>query len=176
MFLKLKKIVIFILYISIIGVADLLSTKTLSLPLGVITTWGTVSFSLVFTIRDILHEQGLKLVYLGIIISSFFGIFLSLFLSVPFQIIFASTITLILSELTDTYIFEKLKSHRWFKRSIFSNLISIPVDSILFNIIAFSGIFNSILIIQLILSQILIKYIIASFTSLLINYTYKNVR
>ena len=60
----------------------------------------------------------------------------SLFLEVPWRIILASFIAIILSETADTEIYQKLLQRSWFQRVLGSNLVSIPLDSLLFNIIA----------------------------------------
>ena len=66
----------------------------------------------------------------------------SLFLEVPWRIILASFFAIVLSETADTEIYHRLLQRSWFQRVLGSNLVSIPLDSVLFNVIAFAGVFE----------------------------------
>ena len=63
-----------------------------------------------------------------------------------------------LSETADTEIYQKLIKRSWMERVIGSNLVSIPLDSILFNIIAFYGVFAYGMLIAIIFGEIVAKF------------------
>jgi uncharacterized PurR-regulated membrane protein YhhQ (DUF165 family) len=82
----------------------------------------------------------------------------SLFLGVEWRIITASFIAIVLSETADTEIYHKLLARPWFQRVIGSNLISIPLDSLLFNVIAFAGVFAPGMLVAIIFGEIVAKF------------------
>jgi uncharacterized PurR-regulated membrane protein YhhQ (DUF165 family) len=81
----------------------------------------------------------------------------SLFLAVPWRIILASFIAIVLSETADTEVYHKLLQRSWFQRVLGSNLVSIPLDSILFNVIAFAGVFEPGMMVAIIFGEIVVK-------------------
>jgi hypothetical protein len=82
----------------------------------------------------------------------------SLFLGVDWRIIAASFIAIVLSETVDTEVYQKLLQRPWMQRVIGSNLVSIPLDSILFNLIAFAGVFNPGMLTAIIFGEIVAKF------------------
>jgi hypothetical protein len=82
----------------------------------------------------------------------------SLFLAVPWRIILASFIAIVLSETADTEVYHKLLQRSWFQRVLGSNLVSIPLDSILFNVIAFAGVFEPGMMVAIIFGEIVVKF------------------
>ena len=57
------------------------------------------------------------------------------------RIFLASFLAIILAETADTEIYHKLRDRSWAVRVLSSNVVSVPLDSITFNVIAFAGIF-----------------------------------
>jgi queuosine precursor transporter len=159
---------IFIAYILVIVLADFTANNVINLPFGLATTVGTLIFGVIFTLRDLLHSQGVKRVYLAIAIGSIFGLLVNYITGTPTQIILASIIALAIGETADTQAFQNFKSNNWLLRSLFSNSISVPVDSILFNLIAFWATENQGLIGSFILTDLILKYIIAGILALVI--------
>ena len=85
------------------------------------------------------------------------------------RIVIASIIAELISELVDTEVYQWWTSGigkrkpQWM-RVIISNSISIPIDSIIFPLIAFSGVLPFSALIIMFLSNILVKAIITAFT------------
>jgi uncharacterized integral membrane protein (TIGR00697 family) len=85
--------------------------------------------------------------------------------SLQLRIVLGSIITMVIAELIDTYVY-----HLWttgigrnrpqWSRVFVSNSISIPVDSILFPIIAFSGIISATAMTEMFYTNIVVKAII----------------
>ena len=85
--------------------------------------------------------------------------------AIQIKIVIASILAQIFSELADTYTYEYWtlgigKGKPQWTRVVISNAISIPVDSVLFPLIAFSGIVNAAGITQMIWTGIAMKAII----------------
>jgi hypothetical protein len=81
----------------------------------------------------------------------------SLFLGVPWRIILASFIAIVLSETADTEVYQRLLGRPWLQRVAGSNAVSIPLDSMIFNAIAFAGVFAPLMLVQIIFGEIVVK-------------------
>jgi hypothetical protein len=73
------------------------------------------------------------------------------------RVFLASTLAIIIAESTDTEVYHRFLHQRWILRVLRSNAVSIPVDSILFNLIAFAGVFSNLLLVQIIFGEIVVK-------------------
>jgi queuosine precursor transporter len=104
-----------------------------------ILTWGTLMFGIVFFLRDVLHKYGRNTVYISIIASLILASLYNIWTGTPMQIIYASGIALLIGEIVDTELFESIRTNNWASKAMRSNLVSVPLDSILFNVIAFYG-------------------------------------
>ncbi|MDZ7581958.1 MAG: VUT family protein [Deltaproteobacteria bacterium] len=146
------------LYIVAVLVANYTATWFIPLPVFGLVSVGTLVFGITFTQRDRVHRFGRKCVYLMILIAAVGMVFESLFLGVAWRIIAASFIAIVLSETVDTEVYQKLLHRTWMQRVIGSNLVSIPLDSILFNLIAFAGVFKPGMLTAIIFGEITAKF------------------
>jgi len=146
------------IYIIAVLIANYTATWFIPLPIFGMVSVGTLVFGITFTQRDRVHRYGRKSVYLMILIAAVGMALESLFLEVEWRIISASFIAIVLSETADTEIYQKLIKKSWMKRVIGSNLVSIPLDSILFNVIAFYGVFAPGMLIAIIFGEIVAKF------------------
>lgn len=114
-------------------------TATWFVSFGFFTTAvGTFFFGATFTLRDYIHTHyGKPTVINVILLTVALSVLQSVFLDVPVRVIIASAVAMILAELTDTQIFHMLRKRSWFMRVVSSNAVSVPVDTLLFNAIAF---------------------------------------
>ncbi len=147
-----------IIYIAAVLVANYTATWFIPLPIFGMVSVGTLVFGITFTQRDRVHRYGRKAVYLMIFIAAVGMVFESLFLDVPWRIITASFIAIILSETADTEVYHRLLRRPWMQRVIGSNLVSIPLDSVLFNVIAFAGVFEPGMLVAIIFGEIVAKF------------------
>ena len=85
----------------------------------------------------------------------------SIYWKIDSRIIIASFTSIIISEVTDTEIYHKLLHEKWIYRVTKSNAVSVPIDSTMFNLIAFIGVFSNLQIVGLIFGEIVVKYIIS---------------
>lgn len=120
---------------------------------------GTLIFGAVFTLRDRMHRNGRRYVYTVIALTAFFLVLESLFLSVEARIIAASLIAILASEAADTEVYQRLLHRNWYARVATSNAVSIPLDSIIFNLIAFAGVFAWPMLISIVTGEIIVKAI-----------------
>jgi len=146
-----------LIYIAAVLVANFTATWFIPLPLFGMLSIGTLVFGVTFTQRDRVHQYGRKRVYLMIMIAALGMVLESLFLQVPWRIIAASLIAIMISETADTEIYHKLLRRTWFQRVLGSNMVSIPLDSTLFNVIAFAGVFEPGMITAVIFGEIVVK-------------------
>jgi len=166
--------------------ADIGSLKIISL-FGFVIDGGTFIYPITFTLRDLIHKQfGKKVAQNVILLAGAINIFMVLFfqflialpgdpsgfanaefaivLGTVWRITLASIIAEVVSELIDTeayhfFITKITKKHQW-GRVLFSNAISVPVDSLVFGMIAFAGSMPMAVVWSIILSNIIVKGII----------------
>lgn len=151
-----------IIYIVAVLLANYTATWFIPLPLFGQVAVGTLIFGVTFDQRDRLHHyRGRKAVYLTIGITAFLTTLESLFLAVPSRVILASIVAILLAEAADTEIYQKLLERPWIERVARTNAISIPLDSLIFNSIAFAGVFPLIELISIIFGEIVVKAIVS---------------
>lgn len=146
------------IYIIAVLAANYTATWFVPLPVFGLVSVGTLVFGITFTQRDRVHRHGRKMVYWMIFLAALGMVLESIFLRVEWRIIAASFIAILLSESADTEIYHKLLQRSWMKRVIGSNLVSIPLDSLLFNIIAFAGVFKPTLLVAIIFGEVVTKF------------------
>lgn len=147
-----------IIYIAAVLIANYTATWFIPLPIFGQVAVGTFVFGITFTQRDIMHQEGnRKLVYKAILIAALLSSIMSVVLAVPFRIILASFTAIILAEAADTEIYQKIWHQSWIIKVISSNAVSIPLDSLLFNLIAFAGEFSTLELTGIIWGEIVVK-------------------
>jgi uncharacterized PurR-regulated membrane protein YhhQ (DUF165 family) len=147
-----------IIYVLAVLVANYTATWFIPLPIFGLVSVGTLVFGITFTQRDRVHRYGRKPVYLMILVAAVGMVLESAFLGVEWRIITASFIAIVISESADTEVYQKLLKRPWLQRVIGSNLISIPLDSLLFNVIAFAGVFRPGMLVAIIFGEIVAKF------------------
>lgn len=153
-----------LIYVLAVLIANYTTTPEwfIALPLYGTVPLGTFVFGLTFTQRDRLHKYGRKLVYRVIAIAAFANVIMSSALDVPIRIIIASFVAIILAETADTEVYQRLLRKSWMVRVTGSNAVSVPLDSLLFNVIAFAGDLPASTIASLVFGDIVIKFAIGA--------------
>jgi hypothetical protein len=100
---------------------------------------GTLFFGMIFTQRDRIHQFSRNYAYLAIALAVVANVMAAWYLQTPWRFIAVSFLALSLSELTDTEVYQRFIKRNWWTRVATSNAISIPVDSIIFTVLAFLG-------------------------------------
>jgi uncharacterized PurR-regulated membrane protein YhhQ (DUF165 family) len=156
-----------VIYIAAVLVANLTATWFLPLPIFGQVAVGTFVFGFTFTQRDRMHRHGRRFVYTVIFLAAFLSAMLSVFGQVPPRIILASVIAIVLSETVDTEIYQRLLAKSWWHRVLSSNAVSIPLDSIFFNLVAFLGVagFPASFLVSLIVGEIVVKFAVGALTA-----------
>ncbi|MBS1175298.1 MAG: hypothetical protein H6R05_1429 [Burkholderiaceae bacterium] len=188
------------LYVCAILFANLTLNNFIPLPVFGLLSVGTLFFGAVFTLRDRLHNFGLKAVYraiaLALLVNAYVGWLmmssqpnwlqslilnsgLSNWLPVQatedrFRFIVASFIAILISELTDTMVFQKLMQKSWLTRALSSNAISIPLDTILFTLMAFYGSLSWNEMSQIIFADLIFKALISTLIAFAIYFGFKS--
>jgi hypothetical protein len=175
------------LYVAFQIFANVLSIKIVALPvLGWAVDGGTIIYPLTFTLRDFVHKtwgktNARQVVIIAGLLNGVMAILFYLIgkmtpdpswqqqaayeqiLMPVSRIVIASIIAQIISELIDTEIFSLIYKKINDTSAVFlSNLISLLFDSVIFSFIAFLGVLPLTTVLQIVLSNILIKFIISS--------------
>jgi len=172
-----------VLYVAAQMMSDIASLRIVMIA-GYSIDAGTFIYPLTFTLRDMVHKvAGIKAARMLILAAAGINLVMALMfrvvalmppdlsigpqeefglvLSPIWRIVAASIIAEVMSELIDTegYKFwvEKVTQKFHWARVLFSNLISIPVDSFLFSFLAFWGIFPAAVVISIFVSNMIIK-------------------
>ncbi|MBW7889055.1 MAG: VUT family protein [Bacteroidetes bacterium] len=127
----------------------------------------TFIFGITFTMRDRVHHKlGRRKVYIMIAVAALANLVITILGAVMWRIILASFISIILAETADTEIYQKNISETWAMRVLKSNSVSIPLDSVLFNSIAFLGVFPFTEVLSIIFGEIVFKGIVSGIMAL----------
>ncbi len=152
-----------IIYIIAVLAANYTATWFIPLPIFGQVAVGTLIFGVTFDQRDRLHHyHGRKVVYLTIGITALLNILESALLEISPRIIVASLTAIALSEATDTEIYQTYLNRPWLERVARSNVISIPMDTLLFNCIAFLGVFAPLMLVSIMVGEIIVKFGVSS--------------
>lgn len=163
---------------------------------GVLVSCGTIIFGITFTQRDIMHRHGKAFVYKIIIFGALLN--LAMLVSYRYtwghfvvayfdarewswlaesarmlqdsgwRVFIASFVAMLMAESADTEIFHYYRQKSWWGRVFRSNAVSIPVDSVVFNLIAFAGspFFPVWVLVKVIFGEILAKYVVGALYAL----------
>lgn len=151
------------LYALSILAANITLNKFIPLPVYGLLSVGTIFFAAVFTLRDRIHRAGgLRAVYIAIASALLVNTLAALLTGTEWRFIGASFLAILAGELTDTAVYQRLIHRSWWTRVLASNALSVPLDSVLFNVLAFVGLMSGGEIAQIIFADILAKYLIAA--------------
>ncbi|GBE24455.1 hypothetical protein BMS3Bbin02_00727 [bacterium BMS3Bbin02] len=178
-------------YVSAQLLADITSLRIVDIA-GSAMDGGTLVYPLTFTLRDLVHKVAGKRVartlifasaVINIVMAGLFWIVTNMnlipdtgpqselfgdVLGPVWRIVFASIIAEVISELVDTEVYS-----RWVKsfgermqwgRVLSSNAVSIPIDTVLFVVVAFGGVFSGAVLVDIIQTNIVIKGIVTVLT------------
>lgn len=148
-----------IIYISAVLMANYTAIWFVPFPVFGLVAIGTLIFGATFTARDYVHRLGRIRVYIMIFIAAMASAALSVAGAVGWRIILASVIAIILAETADTEIYQRLIKRHWLIRVSGSNVVSIPLDSLLFNLVAFAGIFAWSMLAAIVFGEIVVKFL-----------------
>lgn len=127
---------------------------------------GTFIFGVTFTQRDRLHRAGRGWVYGTIGLAALANVLMSVVLGVPLRIILASFLAIVLAETVDTEIYQRLLPYPWLLRVAGSNAVSVPLDTLLFSLVAFGGVLSTMGMLSLLFGETLLKYAIGAVVAL----------
>jgi len=178
------------LYVSFQLISNVLSTKIALLPfVNLATDAGTLLYPLTFTLRDFVHKTlGKKRSRQIVVLAGLINLVMALlFLLVAkltpdaswqfqdafekillpvWRITLASVISQVVSELVDTEIFSWVyKKYSDVTAVLVSNTIALIVDSLVFSFLAFLGQLPLSVVFQIIVSNILIKFVMSVISS-----------
>lgn len=173
-------------YIGVQMISDIASLQVVTV-FGLALDAGTFIYPISFTLRDLAHRiLGKRMVrwvvaaaaVINALMAAYFYLVAALPINVEgggraewaailtpvWRITAASILAELISELVDTemyalYVRRFRDRHIW-GRVVWSNAVSIPVDSLLFAFIAFYGLFPSDIVMQIFYGNVLIKFVV----------------
>jgi queuosine precursor transporter len=156
-----------IVYIAATLAANYTATWFIHFPFFGQVSIATFIFGITFTQRDRVHNiLGRKNVYIMIGIAAMLNLVITILGAVEWRIILASFIAIILAETADTEIYQYYIKNSWGMRVLKSNAVSIPLDSLLFNCIAFLGVYSNWEVVSIIFGEIVFKSIVSAVTAI----------
>ncbi|HOS29860.1 MAG TPA: queuosine precursor transporter [Treponemataceae bacterium] len=184
--IAVSSIVIIALYAAAQMMADIGSLK-IGFIAGLSIDGGTFIYPITFTLRDMIHKRlGKKAARTIIIVCALINLAMALFFSLltklpsdpswglqnefasilgpVWRIVLASIAAEVISELLDTEMYHlwvtKITTKFQWARVLFSNVVSVPVDSLIFGLIAFWGLMSADTVWSIILANIIVKGIV----------------
>lgn len=154
------------IYILATLAANFTATWFLPLPVFGLVSVAVFIFGITFTQRDRVHHYGRYCVYGMIGAAAILNCLEAALLGVSWRIILASFAAIILAEFVDTEVYQRHIRRPWLGRVAISNAVSIPLDSLLFNGIAFLGVFEPGLLGSIIFGEIVVKTLVGGVTAL----------
>lgn len=179
-----------LIYIVAVLAANLTATLFVPFPVFGQVAIGTLIFGLTFTQRDRMHARGRRFVYAVIALSAVLNLILlvscrylwglawvdwlhaqgwnwlaegfAILQSSGPRIFIASLVAIVLAESADTEVYHRLRHQSWLLRVGKSNAVSIPLDSVLFNLIAFAGIFPLGMWVSVVFGEIVVKFTVGA--------------
>lgn len=174
-------------YIGAQLIADIASLK-IGVVFGLAVDMGTFIYPVTFTLRDVVHKvlgkvNAQVVIIMAGVVNLVMAAYLSWVANVPgdpgwgrneeflailgpvWRIVVASIIAELVSELIDTEIYQIYvnrygQKNQW-ARVVFSNLVSIPIDSFIFSVGAFGGIVPWEVVWQIFTFNLVIKYVVS---------------
>ena len=163
-------------------IADVTASKMVDL-FGIYVPAAVFIYALTFTLRDVVHKQLGKQQAVFMVLTAgvvnvlmaayfMFTVWLkpapfwgnqeayNLILGVVPRVVGASILAEMVSELIDTEIYHRIKHLAPWKRVLGSNAVSLPIDSLIFVLVAFAGTMPLSALIAVMLGQILLKAVI----------------
>ena len=174
-------------YIALVIFSNLGSLRILLLA-GLAVDGGTLLYPLTFTARDLLHKiTGARLVRLVIVLAALINLALfafvwlvaklppdltvgqqleyALVLLPGLRLVLGSITAMTVAELTDTFFYSLVRrkygrQRQWLRVAV-SNCVSVPLDTVIFLLIAFWGRIPTAVIGQMFIANILVKYAVS---------------
>jgi uncharacterized PurR-regulated membrane protein YhhQ (DUF165 family) len=159
-------LLIAVIYIAVVAVSNLLVDKFINVGVFGLLSAGTLSFGLTFTLRDLAHQSSVREklgrapIFWMIGAAAIVNLIVAVLVGTPLRFLVASFSAIIISEGADTEIYHRLQHRSWLVRVISSNSVSVPLDSIVFTLVAFLGepTYGALMLLQIIEGDLLFKY------------------
>lgn len=121
---------------------------------------GTLFFGVTFTQRDRVHRFGRNRAYQMIAVAALTNLALSAYLGIPLRFLLAGFLAIIIAEGADTEVYGRFVGRRWLTRVATSNAVSIPLDSVIFTLIAFAGTLHLSAMLEIVFADIVAKTVV----------------
>lgn len=149
-------------YVLSVLLANIFLDTFIPLPWFGLLSVGTVFFAAVFTLRDRLHQHGLRPVLAAIALALSVNTLYSHYFGTPTRFLIASFASILIGEAAATMAFQKLKHRAWPVKALCSNAVGVPLDSTAFTLLAFWGVLSAGVMSQIIFADVLAKFTLAA--------------
>ena len=146
-------------YIACTLLANFTFDSFLALPVYGQLSVGTLFFGVTFTQRDRVHHFGKGRVYTMIAAAALANLALSAYLGIPLRFLLAGFLAILIAEAADTEVYGRV-NRGWLMRVVTSNAVSIPLDSLVFTLIAFAGTLSVAALSEIVFADILAKSVV----------------
>ena len=165
------------LYLIVIITANVVTASFSPMQLGeLLVPWGTVFIGATFILRDLCQEKyGRKIIYKLIVVAMGLSSVVSYLLGDSLSVVFASCVSFLISETTDTEIYTRVKLPMHL-RVMYSGLVGGLLDSIVFVILGLSPIGSNMLPWSAVPNAIVGQVIVKSLMQLLGCFIIKNIK
>ena len=147
-------------YIACTLLANFTFDSFLALPVYGQLSVGTLFFGVTFTQRDRVHHFGKGRVYTMIAAAALANLALSAYLGIPLRFLLAGFLAILVAEAADTEVYGRFVGKSWLTRVMASNAVSIPLDSVIFTLIAFAGTLSVAAMSEVVFADILAKSVV----------------
>lgn len=151
-----------IAYVAAVLLANVFLDTFIPLPWFGLLSLGTVFFAAVFTLRDRLHQYGLRPVLIAIALALLVNTAYSHYFATPTRFLIASFAAILIGEIAATMAFQKLKNRTWAIKALCSNAVGVPLDSTAFTLLAFAGVLAPNIMVQIVFADVVAKFSIAA--------------
>ena len=115
------------------------SNYAVQFPINEWLTWGALTYPVTFLVTDLTNRRfgaaaTRRVVYVGFA----FAVILSIWLATP-RIAMASGSAFLIAQLSDVFIFDRLRNRPWWQAPLGSSAIASTIDTSLFFSLAFAG-------------------------------------
>ncbi len=108
-------------------------------PINRWLTWGALSYPIAFLVADLLNRRfgaaaARRVAYIGFLVA----LVVSVWLATP-RIALASGLAFLCAQLTDIYVFDRLRNQRWWRAPFLGGVAGATLDTFVFFSVAFAG-------------------------------------
>lgn len=129
----------FLFAVMVMGAIVVGSNILVQYPINRWLTWSALSYPIAFLVADLLNRRfgaaaARRVAYIGFVVA----LLVSVWLATP-RIALASGLAFLCAQLTDIYVFDRLRHQRWWRAPLLGGVAGATLDTFVFFSVAFAG-------------------------------------